>query len=201
MIETTRNPTVKSACAIRISKLNYEKRFYQIIKEQYKIRQMERSTKMDSVKHACRERIKQLMVELESLDLEKGKLEMQTSEGTEKQWYQRATQYVNANNVEWSSQKRTGQHLQYQQGSSMTHQQFPHHQHQDGFDYIHTHHHRQAPQQQIHSSPPTDFHIQPSYNEYNVTNSIQPKRGQRLPLAKPTKKKEGFDKFMSYIAP
>ena len=160
MMNATRNTSVQSACARRIAKLNYEKRFYQIIKEQYKIRRMHETTTTGSVKFACQERLKQLMLELESLEVEKKKLDNDAEDGTvpndtsnADEWYQRASQYVNAANDVQSTQQQ---------------------------------------QQQIHPAHPR----QSSYNTY-----IQPKRGQRLPLAKPSPRKEGLDKVISYIAP
>lgn len=147
MIDTTHNASVQSACARRIAKLNYEKRFFQIIKEQYKIKHMHDTTTTGSVKFACQERLKQLMSELESLEVERKKLanaEETIPKKSADEWYQRATQYVNAANMQSTQQ-----------------------------------------QQQTHLGHPRQ-------NDYSTY--IQPKRGQRLPLAKPSPRKEGLDK-------
>ncbi|KAL3794159.1 hypothetical protein HJC23_012866 [Cyclotella cryptica] len=152
MNDTTRNAAVQTACARRIAKLNDEKRFYQIIKEQYKIRQMFKTTTMEGVKFACKERMKQLMIELESLDLEKGKdfnITVESKEGVkghdqkdeDVNWYQRVLQYVNAtNNDQYNDQHEpAAQHINYQDdipsNNEQMQQQYPHQYDQQNNDY------------------------------------------------------------------
>ena len=244
MIETTQNTAVQSACTQRMAKLNYEKRFYQIIKEQYKIRQMEKDTKTGSVKFACQERLKQLMQELESLNLKKEELDVKIpANETNNNWYEKATQYVNATHDDLvPQQQQTSQecnschhHPHYeQQANHMTQHQSLYQQHPkecqrdlyrpDSYQHttpssaMHQQTHYGPPQhevmyspvysqQQIHSASPSTHHCQYAYNSqtHNIhndsKNNLQPKPGQRLPLAKPIPKQEGLNKFISYIAP
>jgi len=70
MIDNITNEAVQSACKKRISKLKVERRFYQIIQEKYKLQSMMETTEVESVRVACRERLKQLIKELEALEME-----------------------------------------------------------------------------------------------------------------------------------
>ena len=104
MSDTTQNKDVQSACCKRISKLKDEMRFCQIVKERHKIQSMLESSGVEEVKLACRERLKQLVLELDMLNLEEDILELKVAakEGDvigkvgqeNEQWYQRVLQYV-----------------------------------------------------------------------------------------------------------
>ena len=198
MIETTQNSAVQSACTHRMAKLNYEKRFYQIIKEQYKIRQMEKETKTGSVKFACQERLKQLIHELESLNLKKEELDLKTSQnGSNSNWYEKATQYVNFNREDRLPQQQTldeynscHQYPYYDQQTNHLSQQHPKECQRDFYrsdGYQHTshssikhqpthhspaqHENRVSPlylQQQIHSASLSNHHNQ--YATHNIHN-------------------------------
>lgn len=127
MSDTTQNAAVQADCARRIAKLNDEKRFYQIIKEQYKIRHMFKTTKTEGVKSACKERMRHLMIELESLDMKKEndfnvtvestkRVEGQNRKAEDVDWYQRVLQYVTVTNSEQyhDQRKQAAQHLSHQ---------------------------------------------------------------------------------------
>lgn len=193
MNETTRNASVQSACADRIVKLNQEKRFYQIIREQYKIREMLKTTRIGSVKFACQERMKQLLLELESLDFEKEDVEKN------EHWYNKAKQYVSS----IQGHARTGNHGHQQQIMNKQHHQRQCASHHQCVEHEAMHNSRFS-QQTLHCPAPLSsiHHQSPriqQYSDYESSRSnMQPSRGQRLPLATPTSKK---DNFMSYIAP
>lgn len=143
MSDTTHNAAVQADCARRIAKLNDEKRFYQIIKEQHKIRHMFKTTKMEGVKYACKERMRQLMIELDSLDMKKEndfnvtvestkRVEGQDRKEEDVDWYQRVLQYVNVTNSEQYQDQReqAAQQLSHQPvipiSNEQKQQQYPH---------------------------------------------------------------------------
>ena len=70
MMNASQNPAVQKACQTHVSKLQDEKRFYQIIQERHNIQSMLETTQVESVRSACKERFKQLIYELETLQME-----------------------------------------------------------------------------------------------------------------------------------
>ena len=70
MTNATQNKAVQNACLRRVTKLENERRFYQIIQERHRIQSMMFATRVESVRGACNERLKQLVLELEYLRME-----------------------------------------------------------------------------------------------------------------------------------
>ena len=105
MMNASQNPAVQKACQTHVSKLQDEKRFYQIIQERHNIQSMLETTQVESVRSACKERFKQLIYELETLQMENDKYdndencntneEDENDEGEDSQWFDRILQYVN----------------------------------------------------------------------------------------------------------
>ena len=108
MLDNSQNPAVQSACQRRINKLKKERQFFQIIQERSKVQSMLHTSKVESVKGVCKERMKQLIYELETLQMEedddddeRGTLpnntrrEQLADDGDDSQWFERVFQYVN----------------------------------------------------------------------------------------------------------
>lgn len=205
MKKMTHNTSVQSACVHQIAKLNYEKRFYQIIKEQYKIRQMQQTTRMGSVKFACQERLKQLLLELESLRVD----EDIVNDDARESWLDRAKQYVNATCDVQPSLRNAEQ--MYQTHENTFHSdwgdlQYPQQQrHQDyGSQFVERNHYSYPQDAGNMHNPNFPIHIHQQQRQtvqHSGKSNMQPRRVQRLPLAKPLPKNEGLNNFISYIAP
>jgi len=67
MVRKTTNKSVQAACQKRVANLKDERRFFQIVQERHKIQVVMETTRVPFVRSACRERFRQLMLELTSL--------------------------------------------------------------------------------------------------------------------------------------
>ena len=99
MIKNTQNEAVQVACQRRISRLKDERRYHQIVLERHKIQAVMETSELDIVKQACRERFNQLILELETLQLEDDDIDGDSDDNTtaakeDSQWYERVLQYL-----------------------------------------------------------------------------------------------------------
>lgn len=99
MIKNTQNEAVQYSCQRRISRLKDERRYHQIVLERHKILSMMETSELDIVKQACRERFNQLILELETLQLEDHDIDGDSDDNTtaakeDSQWYERVLQYL-----------------------------------------------------------------------------------------------------------
>ncbi|KAL9184533.1 hypothetical protein ACHAXT_012503 [Thalassiosira profunda] len=113
MICSTRNEAVQVECRNRMDRLSDEQRFYHIIQERYKLQSMMETTEEAIVRSACKERIRQLVSELETLrfDHDIGK----SAAVEDSKWYDRVLQYVGGGEPDLQFPEPTSQ---YPPGSS-----------------------------------------------------------------------------------